>query len=63
MVLGTPARHGRLVGLVQQQPLVAAPSVGPRADQDEAAGELLAHHVEVQLAASDRRRRVVGARW
>jgi hypothetical protein len=68
MVLGIPSIDGVVVVLVQEQPVLLAVlrllvravlGVGP--DQDEAAAQLLAVHVGVQLAVGDRCRRVVGA--
>src|SRR5690606_17299211 len=50
MILRIPPGHRMLVVLVQQQPLVAPGLVGAGSHEDEAATQLLAAHVQVQLA-------------
>jgi hypothetical protein len=58
VVLGVPAVHGELVVLVQQEPLLLAEVVDPGADENEAATQLPAEQVDVQLALLDRPSRV-----
>jgi hypothetical protein len=61
MVLRIPVGDGIVVVLVQQQPLLlVAAAVAAAADQHQAAAELGAVHVRMQLAARHRRGRVVG---
>ena len=60
MLLRVPALPGVVVALVEHQPLFLARTVRARAHEHEAAGELLAEHVGVQLPVGDRLGRVVG---
>src|SRR4051812_24969602 len=62
MVLRVPAVDRVLVALVQQQPFVLSVAAGAGADQHETAAQLLAVHVEMQLAGGQRGGRIVGVR-
>src|SRR5665213_2923856 len=71
VLFGIPARNGVCIALVEQQPLFlisrrwtpVAMCGTAGTDEHEPAPQLLALQVEVQLAISDGRRRILGADW
>ena len=59
MLLRVPPRLGRLVALLEQQPLRPATPIATPLHEHEPAPQLLAVEVEVQVAGLDRRQRIV----